>query len=353
MNNSLVLRPTKSFLLRLIGTLVALGLLVYLLRQQGWEEISAAIQQLPFRSFLFALGAMMLSRLAVTARWHILLVSGGVDISLGQTTRLTFAGLFASNFLPTTIGGDVVRLAGAIQLKYDGAICAASLVADRLIGMAGMAFALPFGIPSLMKAGLTFPRNAYIQVIGQQTTLQYGQTLIAGQSFPEVNIREVAIITSVSNRLKPIWDKGLRLSRKLLKALTVWIKKPGILLIALGITFLHQFFLFGSIWLLIDGMGEETSFWLVAGLWSFVYFVTLIPISINGYGLQEVSMAFLFSNVGGVSPENGLTLALLVRTLFMLASLPGAAFIPGILSSTKGQTAIAPSPQSSEQVDSL
>ncbi|MCK7481603.1 MAG: flippase-like domain-containing protein [Candidatus Moduliflexus flocculans] len=55
-----------------------------------------------------------------------------------DSASLTFTGLFASNFLPTTIGGDVVRLAGAMQMGFDRAVCLASIAADRLIGMAGM-----------------------------------------------------------------------------------------------------------------------------------------------------------------------------------------------------------------------
>ncbi len=71
--------------------------------------------------------------------------------------------------------------------------------------------------------------------------------------------------------------------------------------------------------------------WLAGGLYSVVYFVTLLPFSINGYGIQELSMTFVFSQIGGASMESGLTGALLFRTLMMLASLPGALFVPSLL----------------------
>lgn len=80
-------------------------------------------------------------------------------------------------------------------------------------------------------------------------------------------------------------------------------------------------------------------FWLVAGLWSAVYFITLLPVSINGLGLQEISLALIFTRAGGISAPNALTLAVLARTLIMLASLPGAAFVPGIMA---GRTATSP-----------
>ena len=84
--------------------------------------------------------------------------------------------------------------------------------------------------------------------------------------------------------------------------------------------------------LLRQGLGEPLPFWSIAGFWSFTYFVTLLPISINGLGLQELSMTFIFTTLGGVSVSTAATAALLVRTIQMLASIPGAAFLPDILS---------------------
>jgi hypothetical protein len=71
---------------------------------------------------------------------------------------------------------------------------------------------------------------------------------------------------------------------------------------------------------------------MVAGLWSLTYFITLIPISINGYGLQELSFTFFMSNVAGLTPAVSLSVAVLIRAYFILSSLPGAFFLPSILS---------------------
>ena len=85
----------------------------------------------------------------------------------------------------------------------------------------------------------------------------------------------------------------------------------------------------------MGGMGEDIPLWTIAGLYSFAYFVTLLPFSINGYGLQEISLTFVFSSIGNASVSNSLTMALLFRTLTMLVSLPGAFFLPEILSPKK------------------
>jgi uncharacterized membrane protein YbhN (UPF0104 family) len=279
---------------------LAVGLLIYLLSRQGWSEIVSAAGQIAWWRFVLALILVMISRFAVAGRWHVLMRSAGTGISPRQSIRLTFAMLFASNFLPTTIGGDVVRLAGAIRLGFDQAISLASLVVDRLVGMTGMAMALPFGVPAYIQYATSLPTTSI--------------------AIPWLN---------------PLADKIRRFLHDLMQALKVWINKPRSLLAALGFTWVHMLCTFAMIRLLLGGMGEHISFWLVMGLWSATYFITLIPISINGMGVQELAITFFYVAIGGISQSSGLTLALLMRLLQMIASLPGALFIPDIMAGRK------------------
>ncbi|MFC2025891.1 YbhN family protein [Chloroflexota bacterium] len=294
---------------RVLGTLIALSLLVYLLSQQGWDKIALAIHQIPPWRIGLALGLMSLSRLIISGRWYVLLRSTEIGISYWGSLRLTLAGLFATNFLPTTIGGDVVRLAGLIQLKYDGAVSTASLIVDRLVGLAGMAMAIPLGLPSLINAWpFTTTTIGRPIVMGTIVSKQWGQSL---------------------------WKKIRRLTQRIVDALTIWLKKPRALIVSLALSWAHMLCFFLLISVLLEGMGEDIPVWTIAGLYSFAYFVTLLPFSINGYGLQEISLTFVFSSIGGATVSNSLTMALLFRTLTMLVSLPGAFFLPDILSPQK------------------
>ena len=139
----------RTIILRWIGTIGSFILLIILLRNQGWVEIVNAFQEVSFRSLIICVLLIFISRFAVVSRWYALL-NAVEDFSFWQSTKITFAGLFASNFLPTTVGGDVIRFAGTVQLEFDGVRSAASLIADRLIGMFGMALALPFGASQLI-----------------------------------------------------------------------------------------------------------------------------------------------------------------------------------------------------------
>jgi hypothetical protein len=100
-------------------------------------------------------------------------------------------------------------------------------------------------------------------------------------------------------------------------------------------------------------LNDPVPFWVIAGLWSISYFVTLVPISINGYGVQELSLTYLFAEVAGTSMASALTLAVLVRVITMIASLPGAFYLPSILTAIdKAKTdSLSSSPRENEGIE--
>lgn len=283
----------RKLLLRLLGTIVAVVLIVVLVRGEAWSEVLGALRQLTWTRIAAALSLVVLSRMFVAARWYVLLRSGDVQISPGHATALTFTGLFSNNFLPTTIGGDVVRLAGAMQLGYDRAVCLASIAADRLIGMLGMLFTLPLGlIPT---------------------------------------IQNLTPATVQASGLAGLFRRGTGFVQRTVQTFSIWFGRPLGLLAALGCTWGHMLCTFLTMYTLIEALGSHVDLPLIAGLWSVSYFVTLVPISINGYGVQELSLTLLFSNIAGLSTPTSVTVAVLMRTLYVAVSLAGAFYLPGVL----------------------
>jgi len=289
--------------MRLLGTFIAIGLIFLLLKEGGWNDVLDALKQVSLTRLILGLALILVSRMFVATRWYILIRSGNVKISYSDSTALTFTGLFANNFLPTTIGGDVVRLAGAMQLGYDRAVCLASIAADRLIGAFGMLFTMPFGlIPAL-------------HILGHGVTHSFVFSTLFSQ---------------LSDFIK-----------RTIQTFSIWLGHPYALLAALGCTWGHVFCTCVSLYVLVVGLGGHVSFWLITGLWSVAYFVTLIPISINGLGVQELSLTFLFSTVAGLSTPVSLTIAVLIRAFYVAASLIGAFYLPGILSSMAASKEVA------------
>lgn len=285
------LKTNRSLLLRLLGTLLSGGLILYLLANK-WTEVIEAVRQVSPLELLAAFTLVMCSRLFTVARWHTLLRSGGIPIRFKDTLALTFTGLFASNFLPTTVGGDVVRLAGTMQLGYDRAICLASLAADRLVNMAGMTLASPLGLYQMFQAA-------------------------------------PLAVQSVS--LAGLWQKGWDFARRTLASLTIWLKKPLALLLALFFAFAHMVCMFSANYIIIHALGGDLPLWRVVGLFSLGYFVGLLPVSVNGYGWQELTTSTLLATFGGVDVSVSAVVAIFHRLLMMSASLPGALTLPGIL----------------------
>jgi hypothetical protein len=286
------LRENRQMAARGAGSVLALVLLLILVQEQGDGELFSALRRVSLSYFLLAMCFLLISRMFAATRWYILLRSAGVNIPLTRAIMLMFTGNFSSNFLPSTVGGDVVRLGGAMQMGYDRAICLASLVVDRLIGMAGMVLVLPLGLIPLF-------------------------------SLDQGAIQSLAFTGLI--------QKGVDFAKRTFSAFSIWLKKPAGLGGALLATLGNQFFIYSMIYLLLVGIDHRLSFWLVAGMYTLTYFVTLVPISINGLGVQELSMTFLLVQLGGLTSSESATIALLTRILFVVTSLPGAFFLPSIL----------------------
>ena len=293
-------------LLRVIGTLASLGLLAYLVSRQGWQTIWDSIRQISLDRFLLAFTLMFLSRLAVTARWTSLLWLSGLRLPAWEILRVTFAGMFASHFLPTSIGGDIVRLAWTVRVQGDRGKYASSVAVDRLVGLAGMAMLLPLGIAQVVGAG----------TLGSAARL-------------------APLAAASSDRSM---DRVGRAFREVAELIRGWLTNPRALLTAFAFTWIHMALWLGSIWVFFQGLGEPLRYWQVAGLYSLVYVISLFPFSIHSLGLAEVSAGLIYSSVGGVAVSSALTVALLQRTTEILASLPGALSLPPLLALRRAET---------------
>jgi len=294
------LKANRRLALRWVGTILSLALLIWVFYNSR-EDIAIALanvmQPAALVQVMVAAGLILLSRLLTVARWHVLLHSGGIPSPFKDTLRLTFAGLFASNFLPTSVGGDVVRLAGTIQMGYDRAICLASIAVDRLVNMTGMSLAAPFGIYQIFQVGPPAPGFLGMQAL-----------TLAG-----------------------LWEKGWGFFRKTLASLTLWLRQPFALLTAFSFALGNLLCVSGAYYFLIQAMGASLPSWQVIGLVSVGYFLGLMPFTINGYGWHDTIMITLFSQVAGINSGAAAVVVVLQRLLMMIASLPGAATLPGIM----------------------
>jgi uncharacterized membrane protein YbhN (UPF0104 family) len=287
---------------RWLTTILAVGLFFFII-YQSWDDFILTMQTASPGLTLAGLILLFISRQAVTARWHALLRISEKSINYWELLKLTYAGLFATNFLPTSVGGDLVRFIGMTQLGIDSALVLASLIMDRLVGLVGMSFMVPGGL------------YLAAHTIQSETTLTSMAISING------------FLISINH----LWQKFIGFVQKIIGDVLFWLKHPRNLFMSLFFTIIHELLLFGMLWFFLQSVGENIPYWTIASLYSLSYLATLIPLSVGGLGIQEMSITYLFSHFGGVSVQAALALAVLSRLAFIINSLPGAFFLPSIL----------------------
>ncbi|MGV8026726.1 MAG: YbhN family protein [Anaerolineaceae bacterium] len=289
---------------RWILTIAAIGLFVYQFSHQDFQETFRIIKNMPLLTILGAIGLMICSRISIAARWNTLLKINDPKPKFKDTLRITFAGLFSSNVLPTSVGGDFVRLFMGMQAKLDPAYIASSLIMDRIIGFTGMLFFMPFGL------GLLFSSS--------ETT---------STSFLPMSL--IFMIT-FSDVFQKVWEWIKKFVQKVLDSIKLWLKQPIYLLESLGFTFVHMAFFFSTIWLFLHTMQVDLSIFKIGAIYSLSYVISLFPLSIGGLGIQELAISNLFSTLGNMPLETANALALLIRLAYIVSSIPGVFFLPDI-----------------------
>jgi len=287
---------------RWLITILSLALFLYIIYQSRNDFLLTIQTAIPGWA-LAGLAVLFGSRLMVSARWHALLKISDHPLKFWETLKLTYAGLFATNFLPTSIGGDLVRFIGMTQIGIDSALVMASLIMDRVVGLIGMLFMVPGGLNLI----------AHPLQTNQSTTTM------------------TLSISALPASLGKLWQKLLDFIHKIFHDLLFWLKHPRNLFTSLLFTLFHELLVFGMLWFFLRSVGEDIPYWTIAFLYSLSYLATLIPLSIGGLGIQEMSITYLFSNFAGVSMQAALALAVLNRLAFVINSLPGAFFLPSIL----------------------
>ena len=126
--------------LKIAGTLVSLGLLVWLLSRLDLPELLKLASGVPIGVLSLSIVLLTTRVFAHTFRWRSLLKGQLIDVPYRELLGLQYGSFFASNFLPTTVGGDVIRLVGILGKTTNRVGGAASIVVDRAMGVFAMLF---------------------------------------------------------------------------------------------------------------------------------------------------------------------------------------------------------------------
>ena len=285
--------------IKILGTGLSVAVLVWLLSKQDWRALAAASRRVPLL-VVVAAEALYIAKMVLNAwRWRVVSKAFAVDLPWQRAMRLVFAGAFVSNFLPSTVGGDALRMAGSRDATPLVKVAILSVVLDRLLNVIAMYAFLPF-------TWLTYGNTALVHFLLQSEKGFVGSAVFVGKL-----------------QLPKRWQKHWREIKAILR---VAMHSPKVILGALVISWLALAMSFTATWVIATALGIPVAWYEVAGTTVISYTVTLLPFSLNGYGLREVTITGLYGLLGATTAQ-AVTLALVTRFLMMSATLPGALWV--------------------------
>lgn len=303
-NEIAALKKNKSLrqIFKVFGSGISISLFIWLISKQDWQTTWVTLRRVPLWLWPVCLLLVVTGMMCNAVRWYTLLRAQDVDMPFGEVMRTVFAGAFASNFLPSTIGGDAFRILSLLRFTSDRALSVASVIVNRAINVIATLTFLPF-------SWLAFGDQLF-EYFGQSSNFIFSAGVF------------------------PFWHKLMDRAQTLLKqfksAFTRWGKKPLVLVGAFGISWLSIIVVYVAVWLLARSLEIPVNLFQVIGVAAVVYVVTLLPVSFNGYGVREVVYTTLYMQLGATI-EQATTLALVSRFFMLIETIPRALWLSRIL----------------------
>ncbi len=277
--------------IRFAATILVTGLCTaYLLWKIDLSETIEILSGVHVGYFLGALALMVVTIWPMAWRWQLLLRARGIGDGLGWLTRAYFVSYAAGQFLPTSLGGDAMRIYETAR-RHPGRTgpIAGTILLERALGgaatlvLAGAGFALALG---------HYDVGAYLWV---ELVFVLGTIVLGVVFFSRRARRPLRSFVPVLSFLR--LERPLRAVYEGVHA----FRTHGRLLLAVfGITLVLQTFRVLSIWLSGEAVGIDLSprpYYVMGPL---LFLVMLVPFTVNGLAVRE---SFFVSFLGNLAVE--------------------------------------------------
>ena len=266
-------------------------------------------------SWLVAALALYLGMVLVSAwRWGLLLRAQGVHLSFFRLTASFLVATFFNNFLPSNIGGDVVRIADTAPAAGSKTLATTVVLIDRGIGLLGLVFMAAVGAT----AGPRFGETGALA----PGVLWAGFGLATAIATPALLMPQgLAWMLTPLRVLHPAWVDE-RITR-LTDALGRFREAPAALIGCFAGAVVVQATLVGFYLAFAFSLRIPIGFAELAVIVPLSFIVQMVPVSMNGFGVREATFGFYFSRIG-LPIESGVLVSLMGAALMMLFSLSGA-----------------------------
>ncbi len=299
-------KPWATFVVK---ALITAGLLTLILRAVDMDQVWARVQAFSF-IFLVPLAAVMIGQTVVTTlRWRLVMAALDVAIGFTKAWAILLIGMFFNQSLPSTIGGDVVRI-WRVHCEGHGLGKSANVVlVDRVMALVGLLLLVAPALPIVYAMGQGTSAGAIVLSMAAAVALvTLGMVLFfVAPGLPAMlgrwrPLSALAELTSDARRL---------------------VANPGRTLIITAIAVFVHALSASAVYVLARGFLIDVTWLECLLLVPTVILVMVLPISIAGWGLREGAMVSAFALVG-VPVEDALVLSLGFGFATVFVGLPGA-----------------------------
>lgn len=296
----------KQWIIIAVKAALTVSLVWWLLGQVEWGSVLNRLRGLDVMLLGSAFAAVLCAFSLLIVRWRAVNTGISIELPLGKTIRFSWIGAFFSQTLPSTMGGDAVRIWYLYRSGETLVRATSSLVLDRICGLSGLLLIVLFSLPLVFEFVHSAPaRWGLVVLVGGVATL-FAALVIVGRFRIDFLDRWglTRPVLSIACDAAALFQNPLAACIAILSASSI------------------QFMVILTVWLVGQSMGGIVTLAQCIALVPPVVLVAAIPISIAGWGLREGAMVVALGYVG-VSATDAITLSVTLGLLLTAAGLPG------------------------------
>ena len=308
---------SRQFVKTTVKVAVSLLLLAFLFSRVDIARIwdSARHASLPW--LVAALVVWTLNIAAATWRWHLLLEAQDVRMPRKTLFSSFLVANFFNNFLPSNIGGDVIRIRDTAPAAQSTTLAATVVLVDRGLGLMGLV------LISAMGASMAVGLHGQGVLPIWPSWLWLGFFASAAVAVPMMYAPEgLGRLLKPLTFLHPEWAEKQILH--LTETLSRFREKPSSLIGCFGGAVVVQALIVAFYLTVVYALNIPVKAQDLAVIVPLSLIVQMLPVSVNGFGVREATFSFYFTRVG-LPIESAVLLSLVAAGITMLHSLSGAA----------------------------
>ena len=242
-------------------------------------------------------------------RWQRALAVFDTDVPLRTLVSHYFAGQFVGNVLPSTIGGDVLRVSWGTKTTGSGEISFGSVVLERLTGFIALPLLALLGFalrPSLLEAD-----HAWIALVISGISLFALVVILLLAAHPRLAGR----FRDHENWMRFIGAVHVGVDRVRRQPRHAW----GLL----GAALVYQLSTVAVVYCAVRTLGVDIPNAAVLAFAPAVAMAQVLPLSLSGLGVREGMLVLLLQPLG-VSSGRAVAIGLLWYAMMLIVSMVGA-----------------------------